>query len=94
MDLLLRFEIIALLALPFLMAILHKRGVMFEKQMAFTVATLLSLISGSYYLKLRNPVTLFSLKLEDWLVAIALASLCWVFVYPFSRWLHKQWFQN
>lgn len=94
MELLIKFEIIAVLILPFLMAILHRRGVMFEKQMAFTVATLLSLIIGSYYLDLRNPETLFSLKHEDWLVAIALALLCWVFLYPFSRWLYKQFFQQ
>jgi hypothetical protein len=92
MQLLIKFEIIVLLLLPFLMAILRRRGVMFEKQMAFTVATVLSLIIGSYYLALRNSESLFSLTLEDWLVAITLALLCWVCVYPFSRWLHRQWF--
>jgi hypothetical protein len=87
-------EIIAVFILPFLMSILHKRGVIFEKQMAFTIATLLSLIIGSYSLYLRNPETLFSLTLNDWLTAIAFSSLCWVFVYPFSRWLYKQWYQK
>ncbi len=86
-------EIIALLVLPFVMAIVHRRGIYFEKQMAFALATLLSLFMGTYWIYLINPKTFFSLTLMDWLSAIVFASLCWVFVYPLSRWLYKQWFQ-
>lgn len=86
-------EIIALLALPFLMAILHRRGVIFEKQMAFTLSTLFGLLMGSYSLYIRNPKTLSSLTRTDWLFAIALLLLCWIVLYPFSRWLMKQWFR-
>ena len=93
MRFILIYEIIALLALPFLMAILHKRGVNFEKPMAFALATLLSLLMGTYWLYLQNPATLFSLTLMDWLSAVAFALLCWIFLYPLSRWLYKQWFK-
>jgi hypothetical protein len=87
-------EIIAILVLPFLMAILHRRGVCFEKPMAFALATLFSLLIGTYWLYLKNPETFFSLTLMDWLSAVVLGLLCWVLVYPFSRWLYKQWFQK
>jgi len=93
MRFILIFEVIALLALPFLMANLYRRGVNFEKSMAFVLATLLSLLMGTYWLYLRNPETLFSLPLKDWLSAIAFALLCWIFLYPLSRWLYKQWFK-
>jgi hypothetical protein len=86
-------EIIAILALPFLMAALHRRGVHFEKPIAFALATLLSLLVGTYWLYLINPETIFSLTMKDWLSAIAFALICWIFLYPLSRWLYKQWFQ-
>ena len=90
MDLLIKLEIVAFIVLPFVLGILRKRGAITEKQVSFTIATLLSLIGGSYYLSLRNPETLFSLTLGDWSVAIALSLFCWVYVYLLSRWFFKQ----
>ena len=87
-------EILALLVLPYLMAILHKRGVNFEKQMAFALATLFGLLMGSYSLYIRNPETLSPLTRTDWLFAVALFLVSWAFLYPFSRWLIKQWFNK
>lgn len=59
MRFILIYEIIALLALPFLMANLHRRGVNFEKPMAFALATLLSLLMGTYWLYLKKPKPYF-----------------------------------
>jgi hypothetical protein len=86
-------EIIALFILPVRMAILHRRGVNFEKPMAFALATLLGLIMGTYWLYLQNPETLFSLTLKDWLSALAFALLCWLFIYPLTRWINRQLFR-
>lgn len=85
MDLLLKCEIVAFIVLPFVLGILYRRGAITEKQVSFTIATLLSLISGSYYLDLRNPETLFSLPLFEWLVAMVLSLFCWILVYAISR---------
>ncbi len=93
MRFLLIAEILTLLVLPILMAILKRRGVNFEKPMALALATLLSLLMGTYWLYLINPETILSLTLKDWLSAIALALSSWVLVYLLSRWLYKQWFQ-
>lgn len=82
---LIRCEIVAFFILPFLLAILHRRSVINEKQVWLIIATHLGLISGSYYLYLGNPETLFSLTLSDWSVAMALSLFCWVFGYAFSR---------
>ena len=54
-------ELVALLVFPFIVAILHRRGLRFEKPMAIALATLLGLLMGSYWLYLINPETLFSL---------------------------------
>lgn len=92
---LLRCEIIAFLLLPILMGLLRWRGVVItEKQMAFAIATSFSLLIASFALYIINPENLFSLTLKDWLFAIGLALFCWVFLYPFSRWLYKQFFQQ
>jgi len=90
MDLLIKFEIIALLLLPFPMAILRKRGVNIEKPLAFATATLFSIFLGSYYLYLNIPKTLFSFTIKDWLLAIIIASLVWILMYPFMSWLGHQ----
>ncbi len=84
-------EMIALLTLPFPMAVLRRRGVNFEKPMAFAIATLCSLFVGTYWIFLMNPKTLFSITSKDWLTVMILSLFCWVFVYLISRWLHKQW---
>lgn len=94
MDLLIKFEIVAFFILPFVLGIMLRRGSITEKQVSFTIATHLSLISGSYYLSLRNPQTLFSLTLGDWSVAIALSLFSWVVVYLVTQWLSSQWFQK
>ncbi len=88
------YEIIALFILPVLMAIFHRHGVNFEKLMAFTLATLLGLLVGTYWLYLISPETIFLLTPRDWLSAIAIALFSWALVYPLSRWLYKQWFQK
>ena len=94
MNLLIKCEVIAIFVGPFLLAFLRRRGAITEKQLALVVATQLSLLFGSYYLYLRNPKTLVSLTIEDWSVAIVILLFCWVFVYPFSRWINKQWSQK
>jgi L-cystine uptake protein TcyP (sodium:dicarboxylate symporter family) len=93
MRLVLICELVALLVFPFLVAILHRRGLRFEKLIAITLATLLGLLMGTYWLYLINPETLFSLTAKDWLSAVGFALFCWTLVYPLSRWLYKQWFQ-
>ncbi len=85
MNLLIKLEIVAFIVLPFVLGILRKRGAITEKQVSFTIATVLSLIMGSYYLSLRNPETLFSLTLGDWSVAVALSLFCWILAYAISR---------
>jgi hypothetical protein len=90
MDLLVNFEIVAFIVLPFVLGILRKRGAITEKQVSFTFASVLSLIIGSYYLSLRNPETLFSLTLGDWSVAVALSLFCWVIAYAVSRSILRQ----
>lgn len=88
-------ELVAVVVgLPFLMGMLYRRGSLSEKQMAFAVATLLSLFMGSFALYRVNPENIFSLTLKDWLFGIGLALFCWAFLYPFSRWLYKQFFQQ
>jgi hypothetical protein len=88
-------ELIAVfVGLPFLMGMLYRRHSLSEKQMAFAVATLFSLFMGSFTLYIVNPENLSSLTLKDWLFAIGLALFCWVILYPFSRWLYKQFFQQ
>jgi hypothetical protein len=88
-------EIIALFVIQVLIALLRWRGVAItEKLRAFTLATLTSLLIGSFVLYIINPENLFSLTLKDWLSAIGLALLSWVFLYPFSRWLYNQFFQQ
>ena len=94
MELLVKCEIVAIFVLPFLLAILQRRGAITARQMAFAVATLLSLFVGSLYLSLGNPESLFSLTFQDWSVAIALSLFSWALLYPYSLWLHKQWFQK
>ena len=82
---LVKYEIIAIFASPFILAVLIRRHLITEKQMAFTIAVLLGLLSGTYYLSLGNSATLFAVPFKDWLVAIALASICWIFGYLHSR---------
>jgi hypothetical protein len=94
MDLLMKCDIIALVILPFILGILHKRGAVTEKQMAFATATLLGLIVGSFYLSLRNAETLFSVPIADWSVAFVLSVFSWVYVYLLSRWIYKHWIQQ
>ena len=95
MRLILIFELIALaVVLPFLLGMSYRRRALSEKKMAFAVATLLSIFMGSFSLYLANPDNVFSLTLKDWLFAFALALICWIFLYPFSRWLYKQFFQQ
>jgi len=94
MRYLLIFEIIALLPLPFLMAILRRRNINFEKPMAIAVATLLALIGGTYWLYLRiNSEPSYLLTLKDWLIAVSLSLPSWVLIYSLGRWLYEQWFQ-
>ena len=90
MDLLIKFEIVAFFILPFVLGILLRRGAITQKQVSFIIATHFSLFSGTYYLSLRNPETLFSLTLADWSVAIALSLLGWVIVYAVSRSVLRQ----
>jgi hypothetical protein len=88
MDLLrvlVKYEIIALFASPFLLGFLVGRHLITEKQMAFTIAVLLGLLIGTYSLSLGNSTTVFAVPFKDWLVAIALASFCWIFGYVHSR---------
>ena len=89
------WELIAVfVGLPFLIGMSQRRGALSERQLAFAVATLLSLFIGSITLYIVSPENLYSLTFKDWLFAIVLASFCWVFLYPFSRWLYKQFFQQ
>jgi len=94
MNLLVQFEVVALSIVLVLLAILRSRGMVTEKKMAFIIATLLSLFVGSAYLSAGHPKTLFAVSLRHWLIAIALSLLSWVYIYLFSRWLSKQWFQK
>ena len=94
MSLLIKSVMIAFLVSPFLLGILRKHGVVTDKQIAITIASILSLICGSYYLYLRKPVTLYSLKLEDWLVAVTISLFCWAYVYLLNLWIFKQWSQK
>ena len=94
MQLLIKYEIVALFILPIVLAVLRRRGVITEKHVSFTIATLFSLFSGTYYLSLGNSETLFSVPLEDWSVAIVLSLFCWVVVYASTRWLSTQWYQK
>ena len=94
MQLLIKYEIVALFILPIVLAVLRRRGVITEKHVPFTIATLFSLFCGTYYLSLRNPETLLSIPFGDWSVAIALSLFCWVIVYASTRWLSSQWYQK
>ena len=94
MKFLVSCEIIAFLVSAPLLGLLYRRGAVTEKQMAFTMSTLFSLWIGSLYISLGNPQTLFSVPLKDWLVAIPLSLLIWVFSYALSRWLFRQFFQK
>ncbi len=88
-------ELIAVsVGLPFLLGMSHRRNALSEKQMAFAVATLISLFMGTFVLYIESPENLSSLTLKDWLFPIGLALFCWIFLYPFSRWLYKQFFQR
>jgi hypothetical protein len=88
-------ELIAVsVVLPFLIGMSHRRGALSEKQMAFAIATLLSLFMGTAVLYIESPENLFSLTLKDWLFAVGVALFCWFFLYPISRWLYKQFFQK
>jgi len=93
MRILVKYEIIAIFILPFLLAILKRRGSITEKQIAFVIASFLSVFIGSLYLSLVNPENLLSATLEDWSIAILLSLFMFVLTYPFGRWLLKQWFQ-
>lgn len=86
--------IVILFGLPVLMGMLHRNRPLSEKQMAFVVATSLSFFMGSFALYIANPENLFSLTIKDWLFAIGLLLFSWAFLYPFSRWLYKQFFQQ
>ncbi len=92
MRLLLIFELVIFFVLPFPTAILYRRGINIEKPFALALATLLSLIMGTYWIYQINPDTLTSVTLNDWLFAGIFALFCWIFTYPLSRWLIKQWF--
>ena len=94
MQLLIKCEIVAFFILPFVLAILQRRGAITQKQVSLAIATNLSLFIGTYYLSLGKPETLFSVPLADWSVAIALSLFCWVVVYVVTRWLSSQWFQK
>ena len=94
MDLLINCEIAAFFILPIVLGVLLRRSAITQKQVSFTIATYFSLFSGTYYLSLGNPETLFSISPVDWSVAIALSLFCWVFVYAFTRWLSSQWYQK
>jgi len=90
MNLLLGCELIAIFASPVLLGLLRRRGMVTEKPMAFTIATLLSLFVGTLYVSLGKPETLFSIPFKDWLVAIPLSLFIWVWLYPFCRWVDKE----
>lgn len=94
MRILVKYEIIAIFVLPFLLAILKRRGSITEKQIAFVIASFLSIFIGSLYLSLGNSENLLSTTIEDWSIALVLSLLNWVFTYPFGRWLLKQWFHS
>ena len=83
------FEVIALLCLPFLMAILRKRGAKYERQMPFFLSTLYGLLMGTFSLYIRHPKTLFSFAFTEWLFALGIFLLSWIILYPLSRWLIK-----
>jgi len=89
MELLIKYEIFAFFVLPFLLGILHRRGTITARQVSLTIATNLSLIMGTVYLSLGDPKSLFSLPLEDWLVAIAVSLICWVITFAIVQSFYK-----
>jgi len=94
MSHMIKWELISLFVLPFVLAILRRRTAITDKQQGILVATLLSLFVASLYLSLGKPKTLLSVAFEDWLVAVGLSFFCWVFAYLFSRWFLGQWAQK
>lgn len=96
MNILIIFGMVAFLSLPLLLTILRRRGtiIVTAKQVAFTLATLSSLFVGSAYLVAGHPKTLFSVTPTNWIVAIALSLLSWVYGYLLSLWIYKQLYQK
>jgi hypothetical protein len=97
MNILAKYAIVALLiSIPILLAISRRYGniILTSKQVAFTLATISSLFIGSAYLFAGHPKTLFSLSPKDWIIAIALLVLIWVYGYFFCLWIYKQLYQK
>lgn len=88
MELLIKWEILALIASPFVLAIMRRRGAITDKQATFTIAILISLLAGTLYLDKATPEP-FSPTLKDWSIAIGISLLIWVFL----RWLDRLWFK-
>jgi hypothetical protein len=87
--------IIGFIVLPVLFGIARRRGFkLSEKQFAFSVSTYVSILifTGNIYsVYLLIPANVSSLR--GWLLAIVLSLVTWLFTYPLSRWLYKQFFQ-
>jgi len=88
LRILVKYEIVAFFVSPIILGLLRRRGAITDKQAGFTMATLISLIAGSYYLSLKSPEAIFSILFKDLLAAIAISLLIWVFL----QWLNRLWF--
>lgn len=84
-------EAIGMVVFPFLFGFLRGRGfIPSEKLFAFMLAANLTILVFttnvySVYLLIPSDVS----RLRGWLVVISLSLITWLFTYPLSRWLYR-----
>lgn len=94
MELLLRLEIYFLFLLyPFIMGMLARRKMIPFKRFLITTITLVSIFLGTLYLYLvtlsPDSSTVIKLSVDDWMTAIGLSVLLWLFLYIMTKPFYK-----